>query len=83
MQFWVTAITSVLSQRIDEWNGVCLHRIKTQPTEFREYFVTGKNWWDSIKRKLIGSTLWIRVFEYIERVKSNHPLSLSLYIETQ
>ena len=79
----VTNIMAVLSQRIDEWKGVCLHRIRTQPTKFREYFVTGKNWWDSAKRKYIGSTLWIRIFEYIERVKSNHPLSLSLYIESQ
>ena len=57
-----------LSRRIDEWRGVSLQRIKTLPTKFREYFVTGKNWWDSVKRKYIGSTLWIRVFECIERV---------------
>ena len=72
----VTNIMAVLSQRIDEWKGVCLHRIRTQPTKFREYFVTGKNWWDSVKRKYIGSTLWIRVFECIERVKYNHSLFL-------
>ena len=65
----VADIIRALSRRIDEWKGVCLHRIKTQPTKFREYFVTGKNWWDSIKRKLIGSTLWVRVFECIERVR--------------
>ena len=58
-----------LSQQIDEWKGVYLQRVKKMPTNFREYFVTGKNWWDSVKRKYIGSTLWIRVFECIERVK--------------
>ena len=58
-----------LFHHIDEWKGVCFQRIKVQPTTFRAYFVIGKNWWDAIKRKFIGSALWIPLFHRIEAVE--------------
>ena len=67
-------------KRIDEWKGVCLQRIRRPPSKFREYFVTGKNWWDSIKRELMGMALWIRIFRCIDRV---NPFSFSLALSVR
>eukprot|EP01084_Bolivina_argentea_P219227 371881_1 len=56
----------VLYHAIDyEWKGVNVARLKKEPSTFRAYFLLGKNWWYSRKKKLIGNVFWLKLFRCI------------------
>lgn len=73
-------ILGALYSAIDGWKGVCLKRVTVQPSTFRQYFVIGKNRWDSIKKKHIGTELWLRIFKFIDQVRM-HSLSVCLSVD--
>lgn len=49
------------------WNGVNLSKTKKALNSFRDYFMIGKSWFDSKKKKIIGPDFWIRVFRTLEQ----------------
>ena len=78
----VDAALKELYSAIDGWDGVCLSRVKKQPSSFAEYFKIGKNRWDSMKtRQYIGSAFWLKIFEFVHRVEFDIAHSDDLVLE--
>ena len=67
----------VLLAVIDEWKGVCTDRLKQIPSTFRQYFCIGKNWWDGIKRRMMGS-FWLHIFREIDRAISDSSILIHI-----
>ena len=67
--FVINGVLSKFHDVIMQWQGVHLNRIKKRPlSQFRNYFVIGKNWWDLRKKKLLGDFFWLKIFGELETV---------------
>ena len=58
----------ILNDKIDAWKGVNTRRAKGTFTEYKQYFDVGKKWYDGVKSKMLGSILWVPMFNYIRQV---------------
>ena len=59
-----------LNDVISSWNGINISRSKKSSFGgFGEYFLRSKGWFDQKKRKYIGSTFWLNIFNDIKNVK--------------
>ena len=64
----VDDLNKAMDAVIGDWKGVNKVKNKKDLSTFRKYFVSGKNWWDHTKKKVMGP-FWLQIFADIERVE--------------
>eukprot|EP01083_Nonionella_stella_P062963 163674_1 len=56
----------VLHSTIDHWKGLKLKRMKYRLETCLEYNRVAKDWYNQVKRKLLGNEFWIFAFQSIK-----------------
>eukprot|EP01084_Bolivina_argentea_P156904 273420_1 len=57
----------MLSNKIDQWQGVSDKSTKSPLSIYAHYFRMGKKWWDLHKRIMYGNIFWLSVFQSVEQ----------------
>ena len=61
------AVLDKMKLALQFWNGVNLTKTKRSLEQFRDYYVIARNWFDCLKRNILGPAFWIEVFRLLEQ----------------